>query len=95
MTNAEAENLGILIGRAIGRDVIAEAMPPEWTGLDPQDADLIPDGISEEMIETITSNAKAAYETMLNSSLDHGPVTKPEAEAALASMRRYADRLPG
>jgi len=30
---------GRRVGRAIARDVIADGMPRQWTGLDPQDAD--------------------------------------------------------
>ena len=33
------ELIGRRIGRAIARDVIADDMPREWTGLDPQDGD--------------------------------------------------------
>lgn len=28
-----------MVGRAIAHDVLADAMPREWTGLDPQDGD--------------------------------------------------------
>lgn len=31
--------VGAFVGRAIARDVIADGMNREWTGLDPQDAD--------------------------------------------------------
>ena len=31
--------LGATIGRAIARDVLADGMPHEWTGLDAQDGD--------------------------------------------------------
>ena len=31
--------IGATIGKAMARDVLAEDMPREWTGLDPQDAD--------------------------------------------------------
>jgi hypothetical protein len=36
-----AKELGRKIGQAIARDVLADDMPREWTGLDPQDADLL------------------------------------------------------
>jgi hypothetical protein len=45
--------IGIRIGRAIARDVIADAMPREWTGLDPQDADQIPADCRPEVVAVI------------------------------------------
>ena len=35
----QAVEAGRAVGRAIARDVIAEDMPREWTGLDAQDGD--------------------------------------------------------
>lgn len=34
-----ATEIGIKVGKAIARDVIADDMPREWTGLDAQDGD--------------------------------------------------------
>jgi hypothetical protein len=50
--------LGAAIGRAMARDVLADHMPREWTGLDPQDADRIPEGMDFDAVEAA---AKAAY----------------------------------
>ena len=47
--------VGRRIGRAMARDVLAESMPREWTGLDPQDADQIPAGIDVAAVEGTTS----------------------------------------
>ncbi len=66
MSPYEAGKLGELIGRAIARDVIAEKMPSEWSGLDPQDADLIPSDLSEPMVEIIAAKAKLAYKQALS-----------------------------
>ena len=52
------EQVGVRIGRAIARDVIAEAGAREWSGLDPQDADQIPEGMELAAVE---ATAKAAY----------------------------------
>jgi hypothetical protein len=41
------------IANAMARDVLAEGMPFEWTGLDPQDADQIPDGCRLDVVESI------------------------------------------
>lgn len=35
-----AKSIGEKIGRAMARDVLAEDMPREWTGLDAQDGDV-------------------------------------------------------
>ena len=35
----KSELIGIRIGRAIARNVLAEDLPRAWTGLDPQDGD--------------------------------------------------------
>jgi len=51
---------GTKIGRAIARDVIADGMPREWTGLDPQDADQIPAGLAD-LADEIKNAARAAY----------------------------------
>lgn len=34
-----AKQIGEKVGRAIARDVLADGLPREWTGLDPQDGD--------------------------------------------------------
>ena len=52
------EQVGRAIGRAIDRVVIAEGMTREWSGLDPQDADQIPEGMDLAAVEAA---AKAAY----------------------------------
>ena len=42
LTPAEIElasTVGKRIGKAIAKDVLAEGMPRQWTGLDPQDGD--------------------------------------------------------
>lgn len=36
-----ATDIGERVGRAIARDVLADDMPREWTGIDPQDGDKI------------------------------------------------------
>jgi hypothetical protein len=61
-TTETAEQIGQRIGRAMARDVIAEGMPRDWTGLDPQDADQIPAGVDHDPIEAA---AKAAYLTAI------------------------------
>lgn len=38
-TTSKAKGIGTLIGRAIARDVLADGMSQEWTGLDAQDGD--------------------------------------------------------
>jgi hypothetical protein len=50
-TNMTAEQVGKRIGRAMARDVLAEDMPREWTGLDAQDIDQIPGGIDFDEVE--------------------------------------------
>ena len=50
-------SVGTRIGRAIARDVIAEDMPREWTGLDPQDADQIPEGMDAGAVEAVARRA--------------------------------------
>ena len=54
--------IGERIGRAIARDVLAEDMPHTWSGLDAQDGDQIPDGMSVEEVELY---AGAAYHEAL------------------------------
>ncbi len=56
--------IGAKIGRAIARDVLAENMPRDWTGLDAQDGDeLTAAGIMADSIEWAEAEAvaKAAY----------------------------------
>ncbi len=60
--------LGADIGRAIARDVLADGMPQEWTGLDAQDGDeLTAAGIVPGTIEWAEAEgaAKAAYHAAL------------------------------
>ncbi|MFW6024036.1 MAG: hypothetical protein ACOC8P_00265 [Dichotomicrobium sp.] len=45
------DECGRRIGAAIAKDVLADDMPRTWTGLDPQDADQIPDGLDYEAVE--------------------------------------------
>jgi hypothetical protein len=64
MKRTTPRQIGARIGQAIARDVLAENMPREWTGLDPQDADqataagLRPDTAQWAAMERA---AKAAY----------------------------------
>ena len=55
-----AAELGGRIGAAMARDVIAGAMPREWTGLDPQNADQIPANLAD-LIDEIEYAARSAY----------------------------------
>jgi hypothetical protein len=36
---ARAVKVGAAVGRTMARDVVADGLPREWTGLDPQDGD--------------------------------------------------------
>lgn len=65
MTTQE-RRIGERIGQAIARDVLAEDMPREWTGLDPQDADQIPPECDPDEVE---SEARKAYEAAIAASL--------------------------
>ncbi len=47
---------GIKIGRAIAQNVLAENMPLNWTGLDPQDVDQIPEGVDRELVERVAED---------------------------------------
>lgn len=53
----QATEIGTKIGQAIARDVLAEGMPREWTGLDAQDADQIPEGVDHDAVEAAAENA--------------------------------------
>ena len=56
MTKTTTETIvtvGTRIGMAIARDVLAEDMPRDWTGLDPQDADQIPEGMDTGAVEAV------------------------------------------
>jgi hypothetical protein len=55
-TNQTLESVGRRIGRAIAQDVIAHDMPREWTGLDAQDAEQIPDGMDQDEVERIAKD---------------------------------------
>lgn len=59
---SNATEIGTKIGKAIARDVIADGLPREWTGLDPQDADQIPEGVDVAEVERI---AREVYEAEL------------------------------
>jgi hypothetical protein len=63
-----AETIGGQIGRAIARDALADGMPREWTGLDPQDADQIPDGLDQDEVEEY---ARRAYATAIDATERH------------------------
>lgn len=54
---AEVIAVGTRIGHAIATDVIAEGMSKEWTGLDPQDVDQIPDGMDANAVECVARQA--------------------------------------
>lgn len=55
---AASADLGRRIGEAMARDVLAEGMPREWTGLDPQDLERYHDGLD---FDVVTEHAFAAY----------------------------------
>jgi hypothetical protein len=57
------ESVGRRIGRAIAQDVIAQGMPRNWTGLDAQDAEQIPDGMDHDAVEAV---AKREYLIRVN-----------------------------
>lgn len=59
---AVARTIGTLIGRAMARDVIAEDMAREWTGLGAQDVDMVPDGIDVPLVGTA---AREAYDAII------------------------------
>lgn len=52
-----ARIVGTRIGLAIARDVIADDLPREWTGLDAQDVDMIPDGVDHGEVEAAARDA--------------------------------------
>lgn len=63
-----ATEVGTKIGRAIARDVLADDMPREWTGIDPQDGDIATEaGINPDTAEwnEMESSAEKAYLAML------------------------------
>lgn len=56
--------IGAMIGHAIARDVKAEGMPREWTGLSPEDGDrIVAAGIQPDSAEWAEAEqaAKVAY----------------------------------
>jgi hypothetical protein len=57
MTTTNETTIGERIGEAMARDVIADGMSQEWTGLDPQDADQIPAGMDLDAVERIARDA--------------------------------------
>jgi len=52
------EEIGTQLGMAIARDVIADGMDTQWTGLDAQDGDHIPPGMDRDAVEDV---AKVTY----------------------------------
>jgi hypothetical protein len=52
------KEIGTQLGMAIARDVIAEGMDIQWTGLDAQDGDNIPPGMDRDAVEAV---AKSVY----------------------------------
>ena len=68
-----AQEIGTKVGRAIARDVLAEDMPREWTGLDAQDGDqLTAAGIEpgSECWAIAEQAAKTAYRDALGGGKD-------------------------
>lgn len=64
----KAAEVGARVGRAIARDVLADGLPREWTGLDPQDGDqLTAAGIEPGTPEWDEAEAAAheAYQEMV------------------------------
>lgn len=55
------EQIGRRIGEAMARDVLAEHMPREWTRLDAQDGDQIPEGMDFDAVEAAAERAYLAY----------------------------------
>jgi 3-hydroxyisobutyrate dehydrogenase-like beta-hydroxyacid dehydrogenase len=53
------EEVGEFIGRAMARDVKRNGYPVEWTGLDPQDADQIPEGMDAAAVEAVAERVYA------------------------------------
>lgn len=52
--NETAQTIGERIGKAIARDTKANPeYPREWTGIEAQDADQIPDGIDRKEVEAV------------------------------------------
>lgn len=49
--NQTESQVGQRIGRAIARDVLAWNWPCEWTGIDPQDGDQIPEGMDFDRVQ--------------------------------------------
>ena len=66
MTNAT--EIGTRIGKAIARDVIADDLPREWTGLDDQDGDqILAAGIEQDSDDWDAAEvaAEAAYQSSI------------------------------
>ena len=73
MTKTETiVTVGTRIGMAIARDVLAEDMPREWTGLDPQDADQIPEGMDAGAVEAV---ARRVYLAAISEGGGYGDLT--------------------
>lgn len=57
-TTKTAQEIGTEIGRAIAADVLGnEDMSIEWTGIEAQDADRIPEGIDHDEVEIAAEQA--------------------------------------
>lgn len=63
-TRETIEQVGTRIGKAIARDAIADDMNRQWTGLDDQDVDQIPDEYRDRIC-TVEAFARAAYEVAM------------------------------
>ena len=57
------QEIGSQIGNAIARDVLANDLPREWTGLDPMDADQIPKWMDRVEVEAV---AKSIYDRRIS-----------------------------
>ena len=101
--------IGATIGKAMARDVLAEDMPREWTGLDPQDADeLTAAGVVPGTIQWVEAEgaARAAYDAAmnkynrldadnarLNAEIDKACKSQHELRAELAEAKKENDTL--
>jgi hypothetical protein len=77
------EEIGTQLGMAIARDVIADGMDTQWTGLDAQDGDHIPPGMDRDAVEAV---AKVAY---------WDAISEHQAEAAVEQFNFCTDSESG
>lgn len=56
------ESIGTRIGNAIAKAVVAENMDRDWTGLEAEDVDQIPEGMDRDAVEAV---AERVYTTRL------------------------------